>query len=234
MEITPQLSTFSVLLFGFLLGLRHATEADHLAAVSTIVSERKNLFASSLIGGLWGVGHTLSLFIVAVVVIFLKLEISPALEAKLEAVVGGMLILLGLNVLRKLVQSKKIHVHEHEHGLRPHVHLHVHGEEAVEASHHGFSPRSVVVGMVHGLAGSGALMFIILPLIPSPWVALLYVLIFGIGSVGGMMAMSFLIGLPFHFTANRFDILNKGIRLAAGVFSLGLGAYIVYQKLVVA
>jgi sulfite exporter TauE/SafE len=145
-----------------------------------------------------------------------------------------MLILLGLNVLRKLVQSKKIHVHEHEHGLRPHVHLHVHGEEAVEASHHGFSPRSVVVGMVHGLAGSGALMFIILPLIPSPWVALLYVLIFGIGSVGGMMAMSFLIGLPFHFTANRFDILNKGIRLAAGVFSLGLGAYIVYQKLVVA
>jgi hypothetical protein len=87
--------------------------------------------------------------------------------------------------------------------------------------------------MVHGLAGSGALMFIILPLISSPWIALLYVLIFGIGSIGGMMAMSFLIGLPFHFTADRFDILNRGIRLLAAVFSLGLGTYIVYDKLVV-
>jgi sulfite exporter TauE/SafE len=233
MEITPELTTFSVLLFGFVLGLRHATEADHLAAVSTIVSERKNLFASSIVGGLWGLGHTISLFLVALVVIFMKLRISPELETKLEAVVGGMLILLGLNVLRKLLQSKKIHVHEHDHGLRPHVHLHVHGEEPVEASHHGFSPRSVLVGMVHGLAGSGALMFIILPLIPSPLTAMLYVLIFGIGSIGGMMAMSFLIGLPFHFTANRFDILNKSIRLAAGVFSLGLGSWIVYEKLLV-
>ncbi|MEP7213905.1 MAG: urease accessory protein [Acidobacteriota bacterium] len=234
MEITPEVTTFSVLVFGFLLGLRHATEADHLAAVSTIVSERKNLFASSIVGGLWGLGHTISLFLVALVVIFMKLKISPELETKLEAIVGGMLILLGLNVLRKLLQSKKIHVHEHDHGVRPHVHLHVHGEEKAEAPHHGFSPRSVIVGMVHGLAGSGALMFIILPLIPSPLIAMLYVLIFGIGSIGGMMAMSFLIGLPFHFTANRFEILNKGIRLLAGVFSLGLGSYIVYEKLIAA
>lgn len=234
MEITPELTTFSILLFGFVLGLRHATEADHLAAVSTIVSERKSLFASSIVGGLWGVGHTISLFLVALVVIFMKLEISPELETKLEAVVGGMLILLGLNVLRKLLQSKKIHVHEHDHGLRPHVHLHVHGDERAEVSHHGFSPRSILVGMVHGLAGSGALMFIILPLISSPWVAMLYVLIFGIGSIGGMMAMSFLIGLPFHFTADRFEILNKGVRLLAAVFSLGLGTYIVYEKLIVA
>jgi sulfite exporter TauE/SafE len=234
MEITSELTTFSVLVFGFVLGLRHATEADHLAAVSTIVSERKNLFASSIVGGLWGLGHTISLFLVALVVIFMKLKISPELETKLEAVVGGMLILLGLNVLRKLLQSKKVHVHEHDHGLRPHVHLHIHGEEKAEVSHHGFSPRSVIVGMVHGLAGSGALMFIILPLIPSPLTAMLYVLVFGIGSIGGMMAMSFLIGLPFHFTANRFDILNKGIRLLAGVFSLGLGSYIVYEKLIAA
>jgi hypothetical protein len=85
--------------------------------------------------------------------------------------------------------------------------------------------------MVHGLAGSAALMFLILQSIKSEAVAVAYILIFGIGSIGGMMAMSFLIGLPFHFTANRFDILNKGIRLIAGVFSLSLGASIIYEKL---
>jgi hypothetical protein len=87
--------------------------------------------------------------------------------------------------------------------------------------------------MVHGLAGSAALMLFILPQIPSPTLALLYIVIFGIGSIGGMMAMSFVIGLPVHFTANRFAILNRGIRLVAGMFSLGLGAFIVYEKLFV-
>ena len=85
--------------------------------------------------------------------------------------------------------------------------------------------------MIHGLAGSAALMLLVVPTIKSESIALLYILIFGIGSIGGMMAMSFLIGLPFHFTANRFDILNKGIRLIAGIFSLGLGASIIYEKL---
>jgi sulfite exporter TauE/SafE len=85
--------------------------------------------------------------------------------------------------------------------------------------------------MVHGLAGSAALMLLVVPTIPSPWVALLYILVFGVGSIGGMMAMSFLIGLPFHFTVTRFDLLNKVIRLCAGVFSLGLGFSIIYEKL---
>jgi high-affinity nickel-transport protein len=88
--------------------------------------------------------------------------------------------------------------------------------------------------MVHGLAGSAALMLLVVPTISSQAVALLYVLIFGIGSIGGMMAMSFLIGLPFHFTAGRFDVLNRGIRLVAGIFSLGLGASIIYEKLLLA
>ncbi len=232
MELTPQLSTFSVLLIGFVLGLQHAIEADHLAAVSTIVSEKKNLWTASLVGGMWGIGHTVSLFVVGALVIFLKLQISDSIEAKLEAIVGVMLILLGINALRKLFSTDKIHVHAHEHGEREHVHIHSHSAAKVETSHHRFSPRSILIGMVHGLAGSAALMFFILPTIKSPFVALAYILIFGIGSIGGMMAMSFLIGLPIHFTANRFDFFNKGIRLCAGVFSLGLGALIVYQKLV--
>ena len=88
--------------------------------------------------------------------------------------------------------------------------------------------------MVHGLAGSAALMLLVVPTISSPAIALLYIIIFGIGSIGGMMAMSFLIGLPFHFTAGRFDVLNRGIRMIAGIFSLGLGVSIIYEKLIAA
>lgn len=232
MELTPELSTFSVLLIGFVLGLQHAIEADHLAAVSTIVSEKKNLLTASLVGGMWGIGHTISLFAVGVIVIFLKLQISESVETRLEAIVGGMLVLLGINALRKLFSAEKIHVHTHEHGTREHVHIHSHASEQSEASHHRFSPRSIAIGMVHGLAGSAALMLLVVPTIASPAVALLYILIFGIGSIGGMMAMSFLIGLPLHFTANRFEILNRGIRFCAGAFSLVLGSFIVYEKLV--
>jgi sulfite exporter TauE/SafE len=234
MEITPELSTVSVLLIGFLLGLQHAVEADHLAAVSAIVSEKKNIFSASIVGGMWGVGHTISLFAVGILVIFLKLQISESVEAKLEAIVGGMLVLLGLNALRKLFTAKEIHAHTHEHGARAHTHFHLHkGEEDEkgEKSHHRFSPRSVLIGMVHGLAGSAALMLLVVPTIASPVVALLYILIFGVGSIGGMMLMSFIIGLPFHFTANNLVFLNKAIRLGAGVFSLGLGMFIIYEKL---
>jgi sulfite exporter TauE/SafE len=231
MEISPQFSTFSVLIIGFVLGLQHATEADHLAAVSTIVSEKKNLFTASLVGGLWGVGHTISLFVVGALVILLKFQISESLEATLEACVGAMLILLGLNALRKLFQASKVHLHSHEHDGHKHLHIHTHESGINETSHHRLSPRSVVIGMVHGLAGSAALMLLVVPTISSSMIALLYILIFGIGSIGGMMAMSFLIGLPFHFTAGRFDVLNRGIRLVAGIFSFSLGLSIVYEKL---
>ncbi|MCU1288637.1 MAG: urease accessory protein UreH [Acidobacteria bacterium] len=232
MELTPELSTLSVLLLGFFLGLSHAIEADHLAAVSAIVSEKKNIFSAAIVGGLWGVGHTISLFVVGAIAIFLKLQISETAEAKLEAIVGGMLILLGLNALRKLFTAKEIHAHTHEHGARAHTHFHLHkDEESGEKSHHRFSPRSVLIGMVHGLAGSAALTIAVVPTIKSPIVALAYIFIFGVGSIGGMMLMSLLLGLPFHFTANNFVVLNKAIRLAAGIFSFGLGMFIVYEKL---
>jgi len=230
MELTPEISAVSVLLIGFVLGLQHAVEADHLAAVSAIVSEKKSLLSASLIGGLWGVGHTIALFAVGILVIFLKLQISETTEAKLEAIVGGILVLLGVNAMWKLFSKEKIHLHAHEHGTREHVHIHMHGDELIE-SHHRFSFRSILIGMIHGLAGSAALMLFVLPTIPVPVRALLYILVFGIGSIGGMIIMSFLIGLPLHFTVNRFNFLHKGIRFCAGVFSLGLGAFIVNEKL---
>src|SRR5829696_6883891 len=111
MELTSELTTLSVLLIGFVLGLQHAIEADHLAAVSTIVTEKKNLWTASLAGGMWGLGHTISLFAVGALVIFLKLQISESVETKLEAVVGGMLILLGINALRKLFAAERVHLH---------------------------------------------------------------------------------------------------------------------------
>jgi len=232
MELTSELSSISILLIGFALGLQHAIEADHLAAVSTIVSEKKSLLTASIVGGLWGLGHTIALLAVGAVVIFLKVQISETTEARLEAVVGAMLILLGLNALRKLFTADKVHIHKHEHDGREHVHIHSH-ERQPEPYHHRFSPRSILIGLVHGLAGSAALMLLILPIIPAPAVALLYIVVFGIGSIGGMMAMSFLIGLPLHFTAGRFTLLNGAVRLAAGLFSLTLGGYIVFEKLIV-
>jgi len=234
MESIGELSTATVLLFGFLLGLKHAVEADHLAAVSTIVAERKNLLSSTIIGGFWGVGHTISLLIVGALVIFLKLQISESTEAWFEAVVGVMLVVLGLNALRKLFTSEKIHVHTHEHEGHQHTHIHTHKKEETEKTHHfmRLSPRSILIGMVHGLAGSAALMLLIVPTISSPMLALIYIAIFGIGSIGGMMLMSLLIGLPVHLTAGKFEILNKLILGAAGVFSFGLGIFIVYEKLI--
>ncbi len=233
LTISSEVSVLAVLSFGFLLGLKHAVEADHLAAVSTIVAERKSLLSSTIVGGFWGVGHTISLLIVGGLVIFLKLQISETFEARLEAIVGIMLVVLGLNALRKLWHKDKIHVHTHEHEGRKHTHIHTHEKEEAVDTHHflKLSPRSILIGMVHGVAGSAALMLLIVPTISSTTIAFLYILIFGIGSIGGMMLMSFIIGLPLHFTSGRLQFLNKAILGFAGLFSFGLGALIIYEKL---
>jgi sulfite exporter TauE/SafE len=234
-----ELSIFSLLVISFGLGLKHATEPDHLAAVSTIVSERKNIWSASLVGGLWGVGHTISLFIAGVLVILLHFQISERTAQILEFCVALMLIALGLDTLRKLLRGGQIHFHTHRHGGIVHVHPHIHdeasvhpqGESAEKDTHHGLklSPRPLIVGMIHGMAGSGALMLLILTTIPSPAVGIAYILIFGIGSIGGMMLMSMLVGLPFHFTARRFARAEWILRGAAGLFSLGFGLFMVYQ-----
>lgn len=231
MEITSDSTIIAVLAIGFVIGLYHAVEADHLAAVSAIVSEKKSAFSSSLVGGLWGLGHTISLFAVGGLVIFLKLQISEGIEVKLEAAVGVMLVLLGLNAIRKLFTAETVHVHEHSHDGSTHIHLHVHDSAAQEVSHHRLSPRSVLVGMVHGLAGSTGLMLMVVPSISSPWLALAYILVFGIGSIAGMMAMSFLMSLPIVFTANRFSVANQAIRVSAGLFSVVWGVLLINEKL---
>ncbi|CAN5249393.1 hypothetical protein BH10ACI1_BH10ACI1_04010 [soil metagenome] len=227
-------STFAILALGFLLGLKHATEADHLAAVSTIVSERKSLWSSAMIGGIWGLGHTISLFIAGIFVLLLDFHISQQTERILEFCVGAMLLVLGLNVLRKLFQGGHLHFHTHDHGDHKHVHPHIHKSAHAEEenTHHGFSfnPRALIIGMVHGLAGSAALMLLLIPTIESKTVGLLYIIIFGIGSIGGMMLMSLLVALPFHLTASRYNRFNYILQSLAGVVSIGLGLFIIYEK----
>ena len=227
---SPEQSALAILVVGFVFGLYHAIEADHLAAVSAIVSEHKNVLTASIIGGFWGLGHTISLFVVGALVIFVKFQITESTEGILEGVVGIMLVLLGVNAIRKIFAADKIHSHAHDHDGHEHRHLHIHREETREASHHRFAPRSVLVGMIHGLAGSAGLMLLVLPTIPSPAVALLYIAIFGVGSIAGMMIMSLLMGLPLYFTADRFVVINKGIRFLAGAFSLVWGTLLINEK----
>ncbi len=225
-------STAAILGFGFLLGLKHATEADHLAAVSTIVTERRSLLGTAIIGGVWGLGHTISLFIAGIFVLLLNFQITEQTERILEFCVGVMLFLLGLNVLRKLIQGGKLHFHTHAHGERAHAHPHIHNDVDEPHTHHGFSfsPRALLIGMVHGLAGSAALMLLVIPTIESRIVGLIYIIIFGIGSISGMMLMSFLVGLPFMLTAVRFNRFNYLLQSVAGLISITLGLFIIYEK----
>ncbi len=222
-----------ILGLGFFLGLKHATEADHLAAVTTIVSKRGSIWNSALVGGLWGLGHTISLFVAGVFVLLLNFQISERTERILEFCVGLMLTILGLNVIRKLISGGKLHFHSHEHGGREHVHPHMHEAEPDEAgSHHGLSlsPRALFIGMVHGMAGSAALMLLVIPTIESRAVGLIYIVVFGLGSIGGMMLMSLLVSLPFRLTASKFERTNRFMQVAAGVISISLGLWIVYEK----
>jgi hypothetical protein len=235
MTETISLSTASMLAFGFVLGLKHAVEADHLAAVSTIVSERKSLLGSLLVGGLWGVGHTISLLVAGVLVILFHVEISGRAALMLEFLVGLMLIALGANSLRKLWRGGHLHLHAHSHGGRAHIHPHIHDGSAPETdthTHHGFSlgmRRPLFVGMMHGLAGSAALMLLVLSTISRPLVGFAYIIVFGVGSIGGMIIMSALVSLPLYLTATRFTRANLMMRALAGLFSLSFGLFVIYR-----
>jgi high-affinity nickel permease len=235
LETAATTSTIGILLIGLGIGLRHALDADHLAAVSTIVSERKSLFSSVLIGGLWGIGHTASLLLAGIAVIALNLQIGKY-EKPLEFCVALMLIALGANVLYKLARGGRVHFHQHQHGGRthvhPHVHPHVHDDKPEpERSHHGLKlgARPLVIGLVHGLAGSAGLMLAVLATIKSTPVAFAYIIIFGAGSIGGMMVMSLVLSLPIHLTADHFTKTNFAVRALAGCFSLGFGLFMAYE-----
>jgi sulfite exporter TauE/SafE len=221
-------SILGTLALGFVLGLKHALDADHLVAVSTIVGRERSVWKSSIVGAVWGMGHTASLFIAAVAVILLKLTISPRVALTLEFGVGLMLILLGLDLVRRVITGEiSIHSHSHADGDAEHAHLHVHTDAlaAADESHHPVGKRPFWVGLVHGFAGSAALMLFVLTTITSPWMGLLYVLVFGAGTIGGMLVMSAIIGLPFALANRVFSGIVGKIQFAAGLGSLGFGIF---------
>jgi hypothetical protein len=246
----------AILAIGFLLGMRHATDPDHVIAVSTIVSRERSVVKAGLIGILWGVGHTLTIFLVGAGIILFGVAIPARVGLTMEFSVGLMLILLGVLNLTGAMrwfsqtfspahpQVAGSHAHIHEHGSQIHLHWHSHRPEG---EHHGESLtppkwmggtsqlglfhtlRPLFVGLVHGLAGSAAVALLVLSTIRNPRWALLYLLIFGVGTIGGMMLITAAISLPFSFAGYKFAWLNKSLVVGSGVVSLVFGLFVCYQ-----
>jgi hypothetical protein len=207
----------SVTALGFLLGFRHALEADHLAAISTIVTERRSLLSSSLVGAFWG-WVTLALLIASVGVLLLRYQLSDRMAHGFELCVGIMLILLGANVLRALVHRSARHAHDHTT-----VAIHSHGDAWLVV-------RPLIVGMVHRLAGSAPLLLLALTVMSSPLAAFSYVAVFGMGAMMGMAIMSLLVSVPARLTVDHFGHTSLALRGLSGLFSVGLGLLIVYEN----
>jgi len=226
----------AALSLGFLLGLRHALDPDHLVAVSTIVSEHKSIKRSSVIGTFWGLGHTASLLGIGIVILLLRASIPAHFEPWMEAPVAAMLIVLGVSATWRAFRERgwQVHTHTHSHEDRaPHTHVHLHAHEQHDHKHRLFrmGRKPFLVGLVQGVAGSAALTLAVLTTIPSVALGLFYITVFGIGSIGGMLLMSAMIGLPFAVTARRFSVVNGGIRLFAGVFSVLFGLMLAWNLL---
>lgn len=202
------------LLLGFGLGIKHAFEADHVIAVSTIVSSQKDPLKSALIGTFWGIGHTTTLFVIGLFVLLFKISIPESISSLLEFLVGIMLVGLGMLTI---LQAKKITDMEKEH-------IEAHQKKRLHQHH-----RSFLVGSVHGLAGSGALMLLVLATVSSTVEGMYYILLFGLGSIIGMNLMSILVGLPFIISAKTFPNIEKYLRFIAGIVGILFGMYYMYQ-----
>jgi hypothetical protein len=210
----------AILSLGFFLGMRHATDPDHVIAVSTIVARQRSTSGAAAIGAVWGVGHTLTILAVGTGIIAFGWVIPPRVGLSMEWSVGVMLVLLGF-------MNLKI---PHVHGRGPEAHSH-----APEAAPVGWLDRHfgalgpyrfvrpLMVGIVHGLAGSAAVALLVLTTIHDPRWAVLYLAIFGVGTIVGTMIMTMLITLPFGFISPR------GLRIASGAISLAFGLFIAYR-----
>ncbi|MEE8442845.1 MAG: urease accessory protein UreH [Dehalococcoidia bacterium] len=231
---------------GFLLGLKHATDADHVVAISTIISEYRNAWRGIWVGASWGLGHTTPLLLVGASILLFRGSIMERYEEYarfLEFGVGIMLVVLGGQVFWNL-RRHNLHLHEHLETEVPHVHIHSHqpGEGTVDKAHHGFfrpgKPffrlKSYLVGIVHGLAGSAAVMLAVLATdtVSSFWVGMWYIMLFGIGTVLSMGLLTLLMGIPFAITG-QVQRLNAAIARVAGTASIAFGVLLMYELAVV-
>jgi hypothetical protein len=258
-------SGLAILTIGFFLGMRHATDPDHVIAVSAIVSRERSITKAGLIGILWGCGHTLTIVAVGAAIIFFGFVIPVRVSLTMEFSVGLMLILLGVLNLTGAMKwiSEKLspahprvtgeHAHLHEHDFHVHFHWHSH---APAGEHHADSLapprwfgrseakglrgpferlglfhvlRPLLVGIVHGLAGSAAVALLVLSTIRDPRWAFLYLLIFGVGTIAGMMLITAALALPFSFAGYKFAWLNRSLVTGSGFLSLAFGLFVCYQ-----
>jgi ABC-type nickel/cobalt efflux system permease component RcnA len=220
---------FGLLGLGFLLGMQHALEADHVAAVSSIAARRQDMTDIVKHGLTWGLGHTLTLFLFAGAALALGEAIPESLSRPIETAVGVMLVGLGAHVLWRLWRDR-VHFHRHRHqDGKVHLHAHSHAGETVaheRTSHshvHGFRWRTLLVGLMHGMAGSAALLVLTVTEAPNVAVGLGYVALFGIGSMIGMGALSTVIAVPLALSARWLTWANQGLQGAVGLVTIAIG-----------
>jgi high-affinity nickel-transport protein len=229
--------------------MRHATDADHVIAVTTILARSRKFMHSTLIGGLWGLGHTITVLVVGTLIIAFNVVIPPPVGLAMEFAVAIMLILLGIlnltGAMRRLTERftppapmhghAHEHLHAHEAGSDPHghehAHLHGHGSDPGLVATFGWYQlgRPVVVGLVHGLAGSAAVALLVLATIHDTGAAMVYLLIFCGGVASGMAILTTLIGLPFLVSRARSERINRYLTVGSGILSLAFGLYLAYQ-----
>ncbi len=252
------LSLLSIVCLGFFLGMRHATDADHVIAVSTIVSRERAPRKAAWLGAVWGLGHTFTVMIVGGAIVFFGLVIPPRLGLSLEFSVGVMLVLLGFwnlktfnrglrPLFRRAGNANEIQPHSHPHQHGDYVHDHPHGHDLETHGHAEHETpqarldscfggllayqaiRPLVVGVVHGLAGSAAVALLVLPIIQNPAWAVAYLALFGVGTIAGMMLVTAAIAWPLSSRAGRSGVLQQRLGLAAGYLSVGFGAFMIYE-----
>jgi ABC-type nickel/cobalt efflux system permease component RcnA len=220
----------TVLGVGFLLGLRHALDPDHVIAVSTIASRTGSLLKATASGIYWGIGHTLTLFIVGMIFLGMKATIPETLALSLEMLVGLMIVILGWLTIWSFLHQK-VHVHEHEHEHEVHAHFHSHKKNSGHNHKHISKPekKSFLIGVIHGFAGSGALVLLTMGSMNSLTDAGIYIMVFGGGTILGMLIFAFLLSLPFVLLSKYSAGWDRKLGLTAGFISIVYGLFFMYQ-----
>jgi ABC-type nickel/cobalt efflux system permease component RcnA len=226
----------SLLFIGFLIGMRHALEADHVAAVASLATTTNSLKSAVKHGAVWGMGHTITLFLFGSIVILTDSVMPENMALGLEFIVGIMLLVLGIDVIRRMIRDK-VHFHTHQHGdNKQHFHAHKHKNEIAhnpkqhQHKHSSkFPRRALFIGLMHGMAGSAALILLTLQTVSSPLTGLIYMLLFGLGSIVGMAALSVVIAIPLRHSAKGLTWLNNGLQGVIGIVTIVLGSTLIYD-----
>lgn len=229
-----QAGLLMILGLAFGLGLLHALDADHIVAVSGLAGTRPNRRTSLRFCMHWAIGHGLTLLSIGAVVLVLGMAVPVELSHVAESLIGVILILIGLWILWDLRRCRA-HLHFHGHdGLLPHAHWHVHHseDEWQRHDHHKEHHGAVLVGVLHGAAGSAPLLALIpITAIHSPWLGMTYLLVFGLGVLVTMAIFGGLIGIAFHRLARWGDMVIQRARSVVAVTSLAVGSFWLYGSL---